>query len=315
MLRDKKAIVVRHPGNPILTGANFPNDIVTVFNSSVVKQASDRYVMVCRVEDSALGRYLWVADSKDGVRFEPRPRPLAMPRGNPVFDEYCGDTKSYWDPRITEIDGQYYITHAAHTHHECQLGLFKIDRDFERLEWLDLILPPDNRNGVLFPERIRDRYWLLHRPNVPGHFDMWIASSPDLLHWGGHRRLIGKQEVRWADAKIGGGAVPIKTSEGWLCIIHGVRIQCTDFVYSLGVALLDLEDPTRVIGLSKRAILDPKETYELLGQALSVVFTTGAVAEPDGSVKIYYGAADTVQCLATARLSDLVDSCRRENTF
>lgn len=315
MMRDKKAIVTRHAGNPILTGEDFPNDIVTVFNSSVVKQRSDRYVMVCRVEDSALGRYLWVADSVDGVHFKPRPRPLSMPKGNPVFDEYCGETKSYWDPRITEIEDQYYITHAAHTRHECQLGLFKVDRDFEHLDWLGLILPPDNRNGVLFPERIGGRYWLLHRPNVAGRFDMWISCSPDLLHWGGHRRLVAKEELRWADAKVGGGAVPIRTPEGWLCIIHGVRIQCTDFVYSLGVMLLDLENPTRVVGLSKRAILDPKEPYELMGQALSVVFTTGAVAEPDGTLKIYYGAADTVQCLATAKLQDLIDSCKYEKSF
>ena len=315
MLRDKKAIVTRYEKNPILTGDDFPNDIVTVFNSGVVKQGSDRYIMVCRAEDSALGRYLWIAESSDGIHFKPRQRPLAMPRNNPVFDEYCGDTKSYWDPRVTEIAGQYYITHAAHTRHQCQIGLFKIDRDFERLEWLDLILPPDNRNGVLFPEKIRGKYYLLHRPNVPGNFDMWVASSPDLLHWGSHRCLVSKQEVRWADAKIGAGAVPIRTPEGWLCIIHGVRIQCTDFVYSLGVALLDLDDPTKVIGVSKRAILDPKEPYELMGQALSVVFTTGAVAEPDGTVKIYYGGADTVQCLATAKLQDLIDSCRKENVF
>ena len=126
-----------------------------MFNSGVIKQGSERYVMVCRAEDSALGRYLWIAESSDGIHFKPRRRPLAMPRNNPVFDEYCGDTKSYWDPRITEIEGQYYITHAAHTRHQCQIGLFKIDRDFECLEWLDLILPPDNRNGVLFPEKIR----------------------------------------------------------------------------------------------------------------------------------------------------------------
>ena len=125
-----------------------------------------------------------------------------------------------------------------------------------------------------------------------------------------------KSEVRWADAKIGPGAVPIRTPEGWLCIIHGVRIQCTDFVYSLGVALLDLDDPTKVIGVSKRAILIPKEPYELMGQALSVVFTTGAVAEPDGTVEIYYSEAPIPwsACYREAA-RPLIDSCTKENVF
>jgi len=312
MLREKKALLKRYEGNPILSGKDFPNDIISVFNSSVVKQAPDKYTMVCRVEDSALGRYMWVADSKDGIHFKPRPKPLEFPKNDPVYKEYVNDTVSYYDPRVTLLEGQYYIVHAAHTKHNCQLGLFKIDDKFEKLEWMGLISEPDNRNGVLFPEKVNGRYWRLDRPNVPGNYDLWVSASPDLLHWGGHRALVRKEQVRWADAKIGGGAVPIKTKDGWLCIIHGVRIQCTDYVYSLGVMLLDLNDPTKLLGISQRAILDPRENYELLGQALSVVFTTGAVAEPDGTVKVYYGGADTVQCLATGNLGEVGWSCKNE---
>lgn len=313
MLREKKRIVVRHPGNPILTGEDFPNDIATVFNCGVVKQGPRKYTMVCRCEDTALGRYMWVADSTDGVRFKPRPQPVAMPVDNPDFMESCNDTWTYYDPRITKIEGQYYITHAAHTTHGCQLGLFRTDEAFEKFDWLGVICWPDNRNGVLFPEKINGKYWRLDRPNVERAMDIWTGQSPDLIHWGMPRCIVRMSEVPWAYTKLGPGAPPIKTPEGWLCIIHGVRIQCAaHYVYQLGVALLDLENPNKVIGVAKRAILWPETPYELIGQTPSVVFTSGAVLEEDGEVKIYYGAADTVQCLATARVEDLIYACKHE---
>lgn len=311
MLHKNKHLVVRSPRNPILTKDDFPLDIVSVFNSCVVKQAPDRYVMVCRCEDSSFGRYMWVADSKDGVEFSPRAQPLAMPLGNPLFDEYVDATKSYWDPRVTLLDGQYYIVHAADVSNgaSCQLGLFKIDADFQKLDWLGIISEPDNRNGVLFPEKIGGKYHRLDRPNDGGGFDIWTCSSPDLIHWGNPRRVLPKSRLGWGEKKIGPGAGPIKTEQGWLCIIHGVRRQCTDEVYSLGVMLLALDDPSKVIGYSRRAILAPEAPYELLGQSMNVVFTNGAILEDDGEVKIYYGGADTVQCLATARLDDLIAAC------
>jgi predicted GH43/DUF377 family glycosyl hydrolase len=313
VLRKKKYVVRRYEGNPILTGKDFPNDIVTVFNSAVVKQGPKRYTMICRCEDSALGRYMWIADSPDGIHFKPRPAPVAMPKGDPVFDEYCHETWSYWDPRCVKLGRWYYVTHAAHTRHGCALGLFRTDASFDKFEWLGLIMPPDNRNGVLFPEKIGGRYVMLHRPNVSGCMDTWIGSSPDLVNWGNHRCLVRKSATGWSYTKIGPGAVPIKTPEGWLCIIHGVRTQCAQhYVYQLGVMLLDLADPYRVLGVSRRAILQPEEMYELVGQTPSVVFTNAAIPEPDGTVKIYYGGADTVQCLAFADIHDLIYAAKHE---
>lgn len=312
MLREKKYIVQRHPQNPILTGKDFPNDIVTVFNCGVVKQAVDKYTMVCRVEDTNLDRYMWVADSTDGIRFTPRPKPIPWLLDDPAYRDYVGEGMSYFDPRITPLDGAYYITGACHTTHGCQMGLWKTDATFERFEWMGLISWPDNRNGVLFPEKINGKYWRLDRPNVDKAMDIWCGQSPDLIHWGVPRCVVRMGDVHWAYAKIGPGAVPIKTPEGWLCVIHGVRVQCTDYVYQLGVCLLDLNDPSKVIGVAKRAILWPEEPYELMGQSLSVVFTTGAVLEDDGAVRIYYGGADTVQCLATANVDELIYACKHE---
>ncbi len=314
MLRNKKRIIIRHPENPILTGEDFPNDIVTVFNAGVIKQGPDKYTMVCRVEDSALSRYLWVADSSDGIDFTPRPEPVKVPTDCPVYEEYAhaGHGQSYHDPRITCIDGVYYVTHNCHTKYGCQLGLFKTDESFENFEWLGLISWPDMRNGVLFPEKINGMYWRLDRPNVENASDIWAGQSPDLLHWGQPRHLIGYNDTPWTYEKIGPGAPPIKTDAGWLCIIHGTRIQTHDTVYGLGAMLLDLEDPTKVLGLAQRCILAPEELYELVGQTWSVVFTCGAILEDDKTVRIYYGGADSVQCLATASLDDLIYACLNE---
>lgn len=313
MLRQKKRLVQRYPGNPILTGEDFPKDIVTVFNCGVVKQGPRKYTMVCRCEDSSLGRYMWVADSEDGIRFKPRPEPVKLPVDDPVFKEYVADTWSYYDPRVTPLEGRFYITHAAHTSHGCQLGLFVTDGDFEKFDWLGLISWPDNRNGVLFPRKINGMYWRLDRPNVERAMDVFTGQSPDLLHWGSPRCIIRQKDIHWGYTKIGPGAPPIETPEGWLCILHGVRIQCAaHYVYQLGVALLDREDPNKVLGVAQRAILWPEETYELIGQTPSVVFTNGAILEDDGEVRIYYGAADTVQCLGTARLDELIYACRHE---
>ncbi len=313
MVKPKKRIVNRFEGNPILTAEDFPGDIVSVFNCGIVKK-DGKYVMVARCEDSSFGRYMWVCDSDDGIQFAPRPEPLAMPVDNPLFMEYVHPTKSYWDPRVVNLEGQYYITHAADVTNgaTCQIGLFKIDDDFQTLEWVDLISLPDNRNGVLFPEKISGEYWRLDRPN-DNSFDIWCSRSPDLIYWGRPRRVLSKSCLDWGERKIGPGSVPIRTEQGWLCIIHGVRRQCTDEVYSLGVMLLDLDDPSKVLGCSTRAILAPEKEYEFLGQSVNVVFTNGTILEDDGTLRIYYGAADQVVGLAFARIDDLIESCLEDS--
>lgn len=306
-----KEIVRRYEGNPILTGADFPGDITWVFNSAVVKK-DGRYIMVCRVEDSCLNPYMWVAESDDGLRFRPRPEPVAVPHDNAEYEEYAART--YFDPRITEIDGTFYIVVACHSKHACRLGLFRTD-DFDRFEWIGCISEPDNRNGVLFPEKIGGSYVRLDRPNVGpgGDGDIWISYSPDLIHWGRSRCVIRRDDFRWCWKKIGPGAVPIRTDQGWLTIFHGVRTQCWQhYVYQLGVFLLDLDEPSRVIAKSERAILIPQKDYELVGQTPSVVFTNAAIVEDDGTVKIYYGAADSVQCVAFSTIEQLLAACRNQ---
>lgn len=304
-----KRIVHRYAGNPILTGDDFPGDVTWVFNSGVVKTDEGRYVMVCRLEDSSLFRFLWVADSDDGYHFTPRPAPIQTPLHDPEWREYAHGT--YFDPRVTRIDGDYYMIYAAHTSHGCRLGL-AVTRDFDRWDWRGFISLPDNRNGVLFPEKFNGRYARLDRPNTGAgdKGDIWISYSPDLVHWGDSHCVVRTGDFHWAYHKIGGGAVPIRTPEGWLIIFHGVRTQCAQHcVYQLGVFLTALDNPGRVIAKAERAILIPEMDYELTGQTPSVVFTNAAIPEPDGTVKIYYGGADSVQCVGTAALQDLLDAC------
>lgn len=301
--------VQRYARNPILTGRDFPAGagIKRVFNSGVIKTRG-RYVMACRVEDAALRNRIWIADSSDGYHFEPRPAPAELPHSNPEFAEYTAGM--YYDPRITEIDGVFYLMHAAHSGHGCRLSLLRT-RDFDDFEWIGHVSETDNRNGVLFPEKIGGLYARLDRPNTGGNFgDIWVSYSPDLIFWGKSRCVLRNQRVRWAWAKIGPGAVPIRTPRGWLNVFHGVRTQCAQhYVYQLGVCLLDLEDPSRVVGFSEEAILEPEEPYELVGQTPSVVFTSGAVVEPDGEIKLYYGGADTVQCVALTSVDALLELC------
>jgi len=307
--RQSGPLAVRYEGNPILTGKDFPADsgIVRVFNSGVIR-CGERYVMACRAEDAALWNFIWIADSEDGYHFVPRPEPVKLPYDNPLFAEYT--SSMVYDPRITEIEGERYLLHAAHSGHGCRLSLLKTE-DFDAFEWLGFISETDNRNGVLFPQKIAGRYARLDRPNVPGSpADMWLSYSPDLIHWGDARCVMRKEQVHWAWTKIGPGAVPIRTPDGWLNVFHGVRTQCAShYVYQLGVCLHDLHDPSRIIGISEQPVLFPEAPYELVGQTPSVVFTSGAVCEPDGEVKIYYGAADTVQCVALSSVERLMAAC------
>lgn len=299
-------ILRRHPGGPILRREDFPPSgrISRVFNSGVIKH-DGRYLMACRAEDRALRQSIWIAESEDGYHFTPRPAPIEVPSSDPQWQKYAAGM--YYDARITQLEGSFYLMHAAHSGHGCRLSLIKTD-DFERFEWMGFVSETDNRNGVLFPEKIGGLYARFDRPNTAGSFgDIWISYSPDLIFWGKSECVLRNSEVRWAWTKIGPGAVPIKTSEGWLNIFHGVRTQCAQhYVYCLGVALHDLENPARVIAKCEETILEPEEDYEVTGQTPSVVFTSGAVVEDDGEVKVYYGGADTVQCVATTTIDELL---------
>ncbi|MEI8194844.1 MAG: glycoside hydrolase family 130 protein, partial [Phycisphaerae bacterium] len=216
-----------------------------------------------------------------------------------------------YDPRITSLDGTFYVTYAAHGTKGVRVCLVQTD-DFVTFRRIGYISEPDNRNGVLFPEKVRGRYVRLDRPTMAhgqgGKGDMWLNYSPDLIHWGDATLVAETRPERWDGHKLGAGPAPIKTKDGWLLLYHGVYERCNGLVYRCGAMLLDLEYPEKVIARSNGYILGPQESYERVGDVPNVVFVTGNVLEPDGTGKLYYGAADTVMCLAFARLTDLIDA-------
>jgi beta-1,4-mannooligosaccharide/beta-1,4-mannosyl-N-acetylglucosamine phosphorylase len=228
-----------------------------------------------------------------------------------------------YDPRLTVLDGRLYITYTQYTEHGYRATTAVTD-DFEKIEILDRAVP-DNRNIVLFPERINDRYIRLERPfpiysRKNKFFDIWISESPDLVYWGKSELLLCVEDVPYANEKLGAGSPPVRTEWGWLSIFHAVDTDLSrgkngwedewQKRYTAGVMLQDLNDPRKLVAYSKEPLIAPEASYEIEGGFRNnVIFPTGLILEDSGEVKIYYGAADTVQCLATTQLADLVEFC------
>ncbi len=304
----KKEYVKRYEGNPILTKADVPYKVETVHNAGVVRHEG-RYVMLFRSHLDTGRSILGKAVSEDGFRFTVEAEPFMVPAKEGVFAEY--EAFGVEDPRIHPLEGAYYITYSAYSEHGVRIGLAKTT-DFETLERVAFITQADYRNTVLFPEKIGGRYVKLDRPHSEiSPWSMWIAYSPDLRHWGDSRVILKPVTYHWDQMKIGPGAPPIKTKKGWLTIYHGVYPTMDGSVYRLGVCLHQLDDPAVILGVSDRWILSPEDPWELVGYVHNVVFSCAAVPEEDGTVKLYWGAADTVMCAGTAVIDELVDLCLR----
>ncbi len=301
MATSSKPIVKRYEGNPILTKKDVPYTVETVHNAGMTNYEG-RYVMLFRSHLRNGRSIIGIAESDDGFNFTVGPEPFMV--GGAEYEEYGVE-----DPRICKIGGEYLITYSAYSRHGVRIGLAKT-RDFKSVERVSLITQADLRNVVIFPEKFNGLYARLDRPHSEiSPWSIWISWSPDLIHWGDSKVVMKPVQYHWDEMKIGPGATPIKTEKGWLSIYHGVFNTMDGAVYRLGVALHDLNDPSKIIGVSDDWILAPEETWELTGYVHNVVFTCGAVAEEDGSVKIYWAGADSVMCVGTASLDELVELC------
>ncbi len=300
------ALVTRYKNNPILTRKDVPYEVATVHNAGVTKY-NGQYIMLFRSHRHNGRSILGLARSRDGFDFKVDPEPFMVPAETGVFAGY--EEYGVEDPRITLIDGEFIITYSAYSRHGVRIGLAKT-RDWLSVERFSLITEADYRNVVIFPERFNGLYARLDRPHSEiSPWSVWISYSPDLRYWGESKIILKPVQYHWDEMKIGPGAPPIKTDKGWLNIYHGVFPTMDGSVYRLGVALHDLKDPSNIIGVGDNWILQPEEPYELTGYVHNVVFTCGAVPEEDGTVKIYWGGADSVMCAGTANISDLVDMC------
>ncbi|WP_083676382.1 glycoside hydrolase family 130 protein [Paenibacillus sp. FSL H8-0548] len=318
------SILHRHPLNPVLSPKDVPYHPAMVFNAGVTK-FQGQYVMVFRNDygDAQKGTIephsttnLGLAYSDDGVNWKPQPAPCWIWNDEEVIRVY--------DPRLTVIEGRCYMCFAVDTKHGLRGGIAVTD-DFAKFDVLSLSVP-DNRNMVLFPDRIGGRYVRLERP-MPVYsrggmdrFDTWMSESPDLAYWGNSKLLLSVEQVPFANDKVGPGAPPIKTDKGYLTTFHAVDIDRSrgkngwedrwQKRYTAGIMLLDKEDPSRIIGMSKSPLIAPEASYETEGGFRNdVIFPGGMILEETGEVKIYYGSADTVECLATADVDDLLKLC------
>lgn len=297
----------RHPANPILTKGDIPYPCNTVFNAGAVKHG-DTYLLLLRVEDLKGHSHLTLARSPDGYEFQVDSRPWVTPSGEPNYRPY--ERFGVEDPRITPFeDGDYYVTYTAYGPFGPRVGIGRT-RDFEEFERIALITEPDNKDAVLLPEKINDRYVLLDRPcgYQGGSGSIWITYSPDCVHWG-RARALHHPSPGWASSKLGMSTGVLKTEEGWLGLYHGVRKTGAGILYRIGALLLDVEDPEHLIGYSEEFVFGPEAPYERAGDVPNVVFPCGWIREPDDTIKMYYGAADTCIAMAESSVDTLVQTC------
>ena len=303
----KTAVIKRYAKNPILTKEQVPYKVETVHNAGVVKHKG-KYMMLFRSHLQNGRSIIGLAESADGFSFSVSNDPFLVPATEGPFAEY--EEFGVEDLRICAMQGEdYLLTYSAYSKHGVRIALART-ADFQQLERVAMISQPDMRNAVIFPEKWNGRYVRLDRPHSEiSPWSICISYSPDLIHWGDSRVLMKPLPYHWDELKIGPGATPFRTAAGWLHIYHGVFETMAGAVYRLGVALHDLDDPGKILGVSDDWILQPEDPWEITGYVSNVVFTCGAVPEKDGTVKIYWGGADTVMCVGTARIVDLVEMC------
>ena len=277
-------VVWRYSGNPII-----PRDLLptsnSIFNSAVVP-FEGKFAGVFRCDNKARRMLIHSGRSEDGVNWVIDPEPIRFVGGG----EEIGRFEYAYDPRVCRIEDRYYVI-WCNGYHGPTIGL-GYTHDFQTFHQLENAFLPYNRNGVLFPRKINDRYAMLSRPSDTGHTpfgDMFYSESPDLEFWGRHRHVMSPLDG-WQSTKV--GPVPIETSEGWLVIYHGVLTSCNGFVYHAGVVLLDLDEPWKVIARTDPYILNPRTQYECVGDVPNVVFPCAALCDaPSGRLAIYYGPA------------------------
>jgi len=305
----------RYSNNPVIPRDAIPNSN-SIFNSAVIP-FNGEFAGIFRVDNQVREMKLHRGFSKDAINWQIEHEPLTFQ----CDDKEIGNFVYGYDPRVVKIDERYYVQ-WCNWYHGPTIGLAWSD-DFKTFHQLENAFLPFNRNGVLFPRTINGNYALLSRPSDSGHTpfgDIYYSESPDLTYWGKHRHVMSPMDNSWQFTKIGGGPAPIETSEGWLLIYHGVLNSCNGFVYSAGVALLDIDQPWKVIARAKPYILNPREYYECVGDVPNVVFPCATLCDADtGRLAIYYGAADTVVAMAFAFVDELVDFIKsnpwRQNDF
>ena len=303
------APVWRYSGNPII-GRDGNKVSNSVFNSAVVP-FGDGFAGVFRCDDRARHMNIFAGFSPDGLNWKIDDTPIIF--GG--IDEEILKLEYRYDPRVFLMEGKYYVT-WCNGYHGPTIGM-AWTTDFKTFTQMENAFLPYNRNGVMFPRKIGGIYMMMSRPSDTGHTpfgDIFVSQSPDLTFWGKHRFMM-KPVGGWQSTKVGPGPIPIETDEGWLMIYHGVLTSCNGFVYSVGNAILDIDEPWKVKYRTKDYLLAPYEYYECVGDVPNVCFPCAALTDADtGRIAIYYGGADTVVGVAFTTVDELV-SFTKENAL
>jgi beta-1,4-mannooligosaccharide/beta-1,4-mannosyl-N-acetylglucosamine phosphorylase len=296
----------RFEKNPILTNDDVPYPCNTVFNAAACKY-QHQYLLLMRIEDLKGYSHLTLARSDDGYQFKVDSQPWITPSNNPYYEPY--ERFGVEDPRITLMGDTYYITYTAYGPFGPRVGIGRT-KDFVLFERICLATEVVNKDAILFPEKIDGSYVMINRPGGMGDRmgAIWITYSKDLIHWGRAKVLLGPGPG-WGPSKLGISTPPVKTDRGWFTLYHGVRETASGRLYRIGAMLLDLNDPSQIIGYTPHFIFGPEELYERTGDVPNVVFPCGIIVESDNTLKMYYGAADTCIAVAEAKLDVLLNLC------
>lgn len=292
----------RYEENPII-GRNPAKGVARIFNSAVVPY-EDGFIGVFRGEQINGVPYIYLGRSKDGIcwEFDEGKIPFVDEEGNSAMPVYA------YDPRLVKVEDTYYIMFCQ-DFYGAAIGMAKTT-DFKTFTRIESPFLPFNRNAVLFPRKVNGKFLMLSRPSDSGHTpfgDIFVSESPDMVYWGRHRHVMGKSSEWWEALKVGGGAAPIETSEGWLLFYHGVTSTCNGYVYSVGGAILDIDRPSVVKYRCENYLLTPEEWYEERGFVPNVTFPCATVQDGEtGRIAVYYGAADSYVGLAFGYVDEVV---------
>ena len=296
-------VVWRYDANPVIP-RNATSTSNSIFNSAVVP-FEGAYAGVFRCDDRRRVMDVHAGRSADGINWTIDPQPIKFQCDDPEIGKFV----HRYDPRVCWIEDRYYVS-WCNGYHGPTIGM-GYTHDFETFVQMENAFLPHNRNGVLFPRRINGKYAMVSRPSDTGHTpfgDIFYSESPDLIYWGKHRFVMGPKSWTWQSTKIGAGPTPIETTEGWLLFYHGVLTSCNGFVYSFGAALLDLDQPWKVIYRTAPYLMSPQMLYECVGDVPNVVFPCAALTDADtGRIALYYGAADTVTGMAFGYVDEILD--------
>ncbi len=291
----KSILFKEYEGNPILSPEKWSYSAVSVFNPGAI-EINGEAILLVRVEDYRGFSHLTIAKSKDGMsNWNIDKNPTLIP--DPKFQEEMWGIE---DPRIVFIKDmkEYAITYTSFSAGGPTISLI-LTKDFKNFTRYGVLVPPEDKDGALFPITFKGRYALIHRPIIRGEAHIWISFSPDLKYWGEHQILIPVRPGLWDCHRVGIGPPPIETKEGWLIIYHGVRFTATGALYRVGCALLDLEDPTKVIKRANEWIIGPAE-------GINVIFPTGIILKDD-TIYLYYGINDSTIGLSFGNIKEILD--------